>query len=187
MKFMIVALLVSFSAFANDIIKVTDGSIALCKTKVDVLRYQTSAIYRPLSFVRGDDSATLTVEFLRCVQSGEEFKFVRDTSLESRVVKIAAGPFSREDMTMKIERSEVAGVTFSSGGRVYNRNEMKKNWNNTYTQKMPLDRDSFEVDRNGNRFFEMAVSYKVKVINAVTGVIIDSKLEHLGSYRVYVK
>lgn len=187
MKFILVALLMSFSAFANDIIKITDGSIAHCKSKVDVLRYQTSAIYRPLSFVRGNDSATLTVEFLRCVQSGDEFKFVRDTNLENRIVKVEAGPFSREDMTMKVERSEIAGVTFSSRGRVYNRNEMKKNANNTYTQTMPMERDNFEMDRNGNRFFEMAVSYKVKISDAVTCRVLDSKLEHLGSFRVYVK
>ncbi len=187
MKFFFVALLMSFSVFANDIIKVTDGSVALCKSKADVLRYQTSAVYRPLSFVRGEETATLTVEFLRCVQSGEEFRFVRDTSLESRIVIVKAGPFSREDMTIEVKRSEVSGVTFSSGGRVYNRNEMKKNSNNTYTQTMPINRTDFETDRNGDRFFEMTVSYKVKVTNAATGIVIDSKLEHLGSYKVYVK
>ena len=65
MRFIFVALLMSFSAFANDIVKVTDGTTALCNSKADVLRYQTSGIYRPLSFVSGDDSATLTLEFLR--------------------------------------------------------------------------------------------------------------------------
>lgn len=187
MKLILVSLFLSFSAFSNDIVKVSDGSVALCKSKVDVLRYETSAVYRPLSFVRGEEDATLTVEFLRCVQEGSEFKFIRDTSLEGRVVKVMAGPFSREDMTIEIKRSEVAGVTFSSRGRVYNRNEMKKNGNNTYSQTMPLEMANFEVNRNGDRFFDMTVSYKVKMTDVATGKVIDSKLEHLGSFRVFVK
>lgn len=187
MKFIFVALFMSFPVFANDIVKVTDGAAAYCKTKADVLRYQTSGIYRPLSFVRGDETATLTVEFLRCVQSGDDFKFILDTSLESRTVTVKAGPFSREDVTLEVKRSEISGVTFSSGGRVYNRSEMKKNANDTYTQTMPVEMANFEVNRNGDRFFEMTVAYKLKVTDVATGKVVDSKLEHLGSFRVYVK
>ncbi len=188
MKLLLASLmLASFSAFANDIIKVTDGSVALCKSKADVMRYQTSGIYRPVSFVRGDETATLTVEFLRCVQKGDSFVFVRDNNLEGRVVTVEAGPFSREAITVEVKRSDVSGVMFASSGRVYNRNEMKKNVDNTYTQKMPVDSANFEVNRNGDRFFEMTVAYKMKVTNQATGVVIDSKEEFLGSYRVYVK
>ncbi|MES2525503.1 MAG: hypothetical protein V4598_00385 [Bdellovibrionota bacterium] len=180
-------MLVSFSAFANDIVKVTDGSVALCKTKVDVMRYATSGIYRPVSFVRTEDSATLTVEFLRCVQQGDSFAFVRDNSLEKRIVTVKAGPFSREDITVEVKRNDVTGVAFASSGRVYNRGDMKKNADNTYTQKMPIESANFEVNRNGDRFFEMTVAYKVKITNQATGAVLDSKLEHLGSYRIYVK
>lgn len=182
-----ILMLASFSAFANDIVKITDGSVALCKTKADVMRYQTSGIYRPVSFVRGEETATLTVEFLRCVQVGDSFKFVRDNSLEKRVVTIKAGPFSREDLTVEVKRSEVTGVAFASSGRVYNRNEMKKNADSTYTQKMPVEVANFETNRNGDRFFEMTVAYKVKITNQATGAVVDSKMEYLGSYRVYVK
>lgn len=187
MRFIFVALLMSFSAYANDILKVTDGAAAYCKSKADVLRYQTSGVYRPLSFVRSDDSATITVEFLRCVQSGDDFRFVRDNNVEYRTVTVNAGPFNRSDMTVNVKRTEITGVTFSSAGRIHNRSEMKKNSNGTYTQTMPVEMANFEVNRNGDRFFEMTVSYKVEVTDAVTGKVIDSKLEYLGSFRVYVK
>ena len=187
MKFIFVALFMSFSAFANDIINIADGSAAVCKSKADVLRYETSAVYRPVSFVRGEETATLTVEFLRCVQSGDDFKFVRDDKVERRKVTVKAGPFSTQDMTVEIKRTEIAGVSYSSKGRVYNRSEMKKNSNDTYSQTMPIELTNFEANRNGDRFFEMTVSFKVKVTDVETGKVIDSKLEHLGSFKIFVK
>lgn len=179
--------LLSFSAFANDIIKVTDGGAAYCKTKADVLRYQTSGVYRPLKFVRTEDEATVTVEFLRCVQKGEKFLFVRDDSFEGRQVNVLPGPFSRQAMTVSVERKDIAAVTFSSRGRVFSRGEMKRNADHTYSQTMPIELATFEANRNGEHFFEMTVSYQVKVTDELTGVVIDSKTEFLGSYRVYVK
>lgn len=188
MKLILVAfLLVSFSSFANDIIKVVDGTAAFCKTKADVLRFQSYGMYRPVKFERSNDSATLTVEFLRCVQDGEDFKFVRDDRFEGRVLTLEAGPFNREGRKVSIERSDIAAVTFSSNGRIYNRGEMKKHADNTYSQTMPIELTNFEADRNGDHFFEMSVSYKVKVTDKETGAVIDSKLEYLGAYRVYLR
>lgn len=178
---------VSFSAFANDIIRVTDGSAAYCKTKADVLRYQSYGVYRPLKFERTDDEVKLTVEFLRCVKKGENYGFVRDTNFEERTLTIEAGPFSREETKVSIDRSEVSAVAFSSQGRVYHRATLEKNADNTYSQSMPVEMANFEADRNGEHFFEMAVSYKVKVTNQASGQVIDQKLEYLGAYRIYVK
>ena len=188
MRFLLAFLLLtSFGAFANDIIKVVDGSAAFCKSKADVLRYQSYGVYRPLKFVRNADSATLTVEFLRCVKNGEDFMFVRDDRFENRVLTIEAGPFSREGMKVEITRSDVAAVTFNTNGRVYQHAHLKKHADNTYSQTLPIERTNYETNRNGEHFLEMSVSYKVKVTDQNTGKVIDEKVEYLGSYRVYVR
>lgn len=178
-------LFVSFSAFGNDIIKIIDGSSAVCKTKADVFRYQASGVYRPVSFERGTDAVVVTVEFLRCIEREGEFKFVRDDKFENRVVSIQSGPFSRENLNVEIKRSEIGGVSYSTRGRIYSQSPMRKNADNTYSQKIPGGMENLEAD--GDDFFEFTVSYKEKVINQATDEIIDSKQEYLGSYRIYVK
>ncbi len=90
-------------------------------------------------------------------------------------------------MTVKIERREVTGVLFNSLGHVYTRGNLQKNNDHTYTQNLTINRSEFEVNRSGERFFELTVSFKLKITNEATGRVIDSGLEHLGSYRVFIK
>lgn len=180
-------LLVSLSAFGNDIIKVTDGSSAYCKSKADVLRYETSAVYRPVSFTRGNDESKLTVEFLRCVQKGENFLFVRDTQIEKRLVKVLPGPFNPKPMNVLLERSGFGAVTYSSKGKVYFRGELKKNADQTWSQTIPVEMANYEVNTRGDYFFELSLSFKSVVKDADTGKIIDARQDWMGSYRVYVK
>jgi hypothetical protein len=180
-------LFVSLAASANDILKVTDGSVALCKNKVDVLSYRTSLVYRPLSFVRGEEVATLKIEFLRCVQKGSKFFFERDRSVTQREVKIEPGPFSPEETTVRIERSELDLTVFQTTARVLSRTSLKRNADHTYSAQIPIEMTSYETDVNGESFFEMNVSSKMKVVDLLSERMLDSKTEWLGSYRVFLK
>lgn len=188
MRTLLAALMfVSFSAMGGDIIRI-EGGRASCKTKADVLLYQTSAVYRPVNLAQHGETASLTVEFLRCVEQNGKFAFVRDRSFENHTVTVEPGPLHREELAVDVIRNDIQAVTFNTNGFVLNRSEMQRNGDSTYSQTLPIGAmDSLETDRNGERFFEMAVSYKVMIKNRETGKIIDSKREYLGSYRVFVK
>ncbi len=189
MKLLFVILsLVSLSTFANEIIKISDGSVAKCDTKVDVLKYRAQSIYRPLSFEFRNGAADVTVEFLKCVQEGEAFKFVRDTNISERTVTFEAGPMSRDGQTVRIEREKFTLVAFRSDTvRIHSKNELTSNGDNTYSASLPLKVANLQESRDGEKFFEMTVSNKMVMIDEATNRVIDSRIDFLGSYRMTVK
>lgn len=187
MKSLIAALiLLSFSSFASEILKVSDGSVALCESKVDVYRYRAGLVYRPLGFKVIDGNAEVTVEFLKCVQEGDTFKFVTDKNISSRTIVVETA--SREQRTIRIEREKFALVAYRSNDiRLLSRTELADNGNHTYTATLPLVLSDLQVNRDGKRFFEMSLSHKIKLVDDETNRVIDARTDFLGTYRMVIK
>lgn len=185
---LVTLMLTSFSSFATEIIKVSDGSVAKCESKIDVYRYRASMIYRPLSFKIVDGNAEVKVEFLKCIQDGETFRMVQDKNIFERIVVIEPGPFSREQKTIRIEREKFSLIAYRSEDvRLLAKNALSYNGDNTFSATLPLEMSDLQVNRNGQRFFEMTVSHKMKMIDAATNREIDSRVDFLGSYRMVIK
>lgn len=188
MKFLILFSLLSLNTFANEIIKVSDGSVAKCDNKVDVYRYRASLVYRPIDFTYADGKAQVKVEFLRCIQDGETFGFVEDKNIFQRTVVIEPGPFSRETMTIRIEREKFNVVGYRSDDtRLLTKGELQAGRNNKFTATLPIVLGDLQVNRNGDRYFEMTISSKMSMYDAATDRKIDARMDFMGTYRMIVK
>ncbi len=181
-------MLMSFSSFATEIIKVSDGSVAKCESNVDVYRYRAEMIYRPLDFKVVNGNAKVKIEFYKCIQENGEFKFVLDKDIENRTVVIEPGPFSRETTTIRIQREKFSVVAYRSDDtRMLSKNELISNGNHTYSATLPLNLADLQVNRSGQRYFEMTVSFKMTMFDAATNRPIDSRIDFLGTYRMVIK
>ena len=182
MKNLILAAVVVFSGVvsAQDMIKTFDGSIARCESAADVYQYKFHAVYRPLLSKKLKSSTDIKIEFLKCVESKGEFKFVRDNNFQSRTVMV-------EGIEYKIERTEPKLIVSNDMGRIANENTLKKNADNTYSASLNTVGVAYDNSPEGKQSLLVAVQSIFKLTEVSTGKIIDSGYETLGSYRLIVK
>jgi hypothetical protein len=188
MKIFFLLTFISLSAFAGEIIKVSDGSVAECKTSVDFNRYNGTVIYRPLNMDFSEGKAQVNVEFLKCVENNGNYGFVRDGDVFETVVTYQPGPFECDVRVVRIKRELFSVLALGSDETRHIANgELKSLRSGIFSATLPLERSSLEVNRNGNRYFDMVIAYKVKIIDVSTNKVIDSKIDYLGSYRMIIK
>lgn len=185
--FLALCLLVATSSvFADEIIKVVDAGKAECSTLKDFLRYQTTAVYRPLKFVRGNGSSQLTVEFLKCVKTNEGFAFQRQGSIETSEVRVVKGPINDISQTVLVERKGVTLIAYNSTGRILARSVAMRGDDGTYVADLEIDHNQMDSTFAGSKF-EFSLYTVIKITDAETGALIDSGREFLGSYALIVR
>ncbi len=188
MKFLLLLSLLSLNVFANEIIQGSDGSIAKCESKVDVYRYRVNMVYRPLEFKVVDGNAKIKMEFLKCVNDNGVFKFILDKDIATRTVVIEPGPFSTETTTIRIDREKFAVVAYRSDDtRMLSKNDLVSNGDHSYSVTLPLVMGDLQVNRAGQRYFDMSVSFKMTMFDAATNRPIDSRVDFLGTYRMVIR
>lgn len=178
----------SFQALASDLIKTHDGAIATCQSKSDVEKHAIGGIYRPVKIEQSQNSAKITLEFLRCVHNNGQFKFVRDQSIEKR--KSSVTDLSTRDLStveLSMQRSNTSILAFNGKGDLIDRQALKKNADGTYSAKistLALDYDNSPI---GKKSLEIAVQSEFVLDNLFTGENVDRGYENLGSYRLIIK
>lgn len=172
---------------ASDLIKIHDGTIAGCQSKRDVEAHAIGAVYRPVKLEQNEKSAKITVEFLRCVNTNGQFKFVRDQSLEKRksaVTDLSTSDHSKVELVM--ERTNTVILAFNGKGDLIDRKALNRNADGTYSATISTDALEYDNSPVGKKSLEIAVQ-SVFVLNDTKGVLIDRGYENLGSYRLIVK
>lgn len=185
MKSIILAMtvLVSTQAFASDLVKTYDGTIATCQSNVDVESHAIGAIYRPVKLEKSDKTATITIEFLKCTKDG----FVRDLSVEKRVTKVT--DLSTRDLSkveVSMQRSSTQLLAFNGLGELIDRQALNRNEDGTYSAKINIDVLNLDDAPTGKKSLEVAVQSVFELKNS-KGELIDNGFENLGSYRLIVK
>lgn len=179
-------LLASTTVCAGEIIKIIDGSSASCKNLVDYIQLQTSGAYRPLSYDRVDGKSVLKLEFLRCVQTEEGFKFKRATSLEGTYTTTIRNRLGDEEREVVIERKEPTVVAYNTRGRVLAQSAALRNRGGIYVADLDFDENELEATFTGLRF-DFALYTMVVIKDKKTGEIIDSGKKFSGAYALIVR
>ena len=183
----LLSLLVTSAAFATDIIKVIDGGSTTCHNKIDFLRNQTNAIYRPISFTRTENSSLLSVEFYRCVDKGNnEYGFEKVNSINSTEVKTVQSPYQPISRTVTIDRNIMTLTAYNARGRVLAQNVLLQRRNGVYQASLDLNEGDLDFTFVGASF-EFNVFSLTTITDKNTGLVIDSGREFLGSYGLIVK
>ena len=182
MKNLILAAVVIFSGAvsAQEMLKTLDGSVARCESAADVYQHQFHAVYRPLLSKKLTNSTEIKIEFLRCVESNKEFKFVRDDNYQSRTVLVDGAEY-------KIERTEPKLYASSGMGRLASEAKLKKNADNTYTASLNTINVSYDDAPAGKKSVVVGVQSVFTLTEVSTGRVIDNGYETLGSYRLILK
>lgn len=189
MKSMILAsaVLTSAQVMADSLIKTHDGTIATCQSKLDVETHAVGAIYRPVKIEQTESTAKITVEFLKCTSEKNQFKFVRDLSLEKRNSKVT--DFSTTDLSKKeisMTRSNTSLLAFNGKGNLIDKQVLKRNADGTYSVTINTQAAEYDNSPTGKKSFEIAVQSEFTLVDS-TGSLIDTGFENLGSYRLIVK
>lgn len=179
----------SFSTLAvTDLIKTHDGSVVTCKSKSDVSRHVLGGIYRPVKMNKALNSSDITIEFLRCTQSGDSFKFVRDHSFEQRASKVT--DFGTRDLSkrnIQISRSNITLLAYNGKGDLIDRQTLEKNEDGTYSTSITTKALNYDNSPAGRSSFEISVQSQFTLDDLESGANIDRGLENLGSFRLVVK
>lgn len=179
----------SFSTLAvTDLIKTHDGSVVTCQSKADVARHALSGVYRPVKMNKAINSSDITIEFLKCVQSGNSFKFVRDYSFEQRASKVT--DFGTRDLSkrnIQISRSNITLLAYNGKGDLIDRQTLEKNEDGTYSTSITTKALNYDNSPAGRSSFEISVQSQFTLDDLESGANIDRGLENLGSFRLVVK
>lgn len=177
-------LLTSAASFASDLIKLQDGSVATCNSRVDVNRHMFSSVYRPLKFTKTGDSAYIKVEFLRCVESKNgTFGFERETQISSRTVSPILNPDKKIEITRSLFQVTVTDAKYA----IVDRQELTLVEDGVYEATFSTLTDAYENSPAGKKSVIMNVQSKFKMVDLDTAQVIDQGLQHLGGYRIVVK
>lgn len=187
MKILVSALMLSLSTgvMANDLIKMIDGGVARCESRVDVVRHNLSSVYRPLSAVRNGEKVTLRLEFLRCVENkrNNTFGFEREPELMVRTVR----PLLSPDRELNVVRRDLSVVVMNGKGVKVDKQELKEVGAGVYTVTVKTTAEEYDDSPLGKKSLELHVQSIMKITDADTGEVIDQGLEALGAYRIVVK
>lgn len=179
-------LLASTSSFAGEIIKIIDGSSATCNNLVDYIQLQTSGAYRPLSYERVNGKSILTLEFLRCVETEDGFKFQRTTSLEGTYTTTILNRLGKTEREVIIERKEPSVVAYNGRGRILAQSAALRNRGGVYVADLSFDENELESTFTGLRF-DFALYTMVVIKDKKTGKVIDSGKKFSGAYALIVR
>ncbi len=174
MKTFFAALLLSvtLASQATELVKLHDGSVAKCESRIDVARHGLSGVYRPLDITKN----SMNIEFLRCTEREGKFAFVRDFSFESRKVS----PLIAPERKLVVERRKVSLMLVNGKGNLVDQQLLTKEADGIYSVE-------FNMISAKDKPIEMFVQSRYKLIDAETGSVIDEGLESLGSFRLLAK
>ena len=185
MKLLLAAFVLSLSSLthANDLIKLLDGSVARCESRIDVARHNITGVYRPVSVVREGEMAEIRIEFLRCVESKTKFGFEREAEIEARSVR----PVMTPERELLVERSKISLVVMNGKGELVDRQEMSKGLNGLYIVRVKTEGRDYDDSPEGKKSLEIHVQANYKITDTETGNVIDQGRDAYGSYRLIVK
>lgn len=174
----------SFSGLASEIIKLQDGSIARCESKVDVARHNFSSVYRPLEFKHDGSVAFVKVEFLRCLEDKNgKFSFKRDTEIGARNVTTALNT----NRVYQVTRSKILVTVANGKGELADRQELTSIEDGIYSGHFSVIAKEYDDSPLGKKSLVMHVQSMRKIVDLDTAEVIDQGLEHLGAYRIIIK
>lgn len=176
--------LLSFSSLASEIIKLQDGSVAVCESKVDVARHTFSSVYRPLEYKQDGATGYIKIEFLRCMEDKNgKFSFKRDTDLGVRTINPVLNP----NQTLELTRSKLMVTVTNGKSAVVDRQELTLVQDGIYTATFSVVSSEYDPSPAGKKSLLIHVQSLRKIIDLDTAEVLDQGLEHLGAYRIVIK
>ena len=112
MKFLLMALLslAATNTFALETIKVLDGKVAYCKTKLDQYRARLGAYSLNATGISVDDekiSITTELKFLKCVNSGDEYAWEETSAMAEHQHNVPNADGSTRTVTVVANKAEL--------------------------------------------------------------------------------
>jgi hypothetical protein len=185
-KIILVLALISTSLFAGtefNTVKVSDGKVALCKTKYDLYRSKTgvySAKATSVTLEEGNISFEVNLKFLACVEENEVFKFV----YKKPYAKFQWPTLNRES-TVTTQANDVRLKAFKDGVYKVLTNQLledEENQTKTITVSLSdvLNNSDSEI---GKGSFDFWIVKKMNYTILNEGVDFND-LVNFGSYRI---
>ncbi|MFP5386327.1 MAG: hypothetical protein ACLGHN_09635 [Bacteriovoracia bacterium] len=181
----LIALCVLITSFVSHagLIKLLDGTVARCNSKVDAARHEISGVYRPVALGSKGNRAVIKIEFLRCTEENDKFTFKRVIDFENHTIS----PLLSPDRRIQIENKNLELIVANGNGKLVDRVSLKKGSDGLYSGSINLITTQYDNSPVGKKSLVIHIQSIMKITDADNGMIIDEGLRPYGSYRIVVK
>jgi len=185
MKSVLFLLTLSLYSFSTEVVKVRDGSVALCETKLDVLQSQISNFYSIQTIEKKvkeeNREVSILINFYQCIEIDGQFKMVKNENHSFSQYKFYDKNIQRIDLKKEL-------VVYNETYELIEKLELNLR-GATQEVKLVLNTSSLSVNHyplaqdKGNYFFNIAMDSTSEFSSS------DSTLKDIvryGAYRIFV-
>lgn len=175
MKSLLLAFAILSSMVAHaDVVKIFDGTSAVCQSKADVASHTIYGAYRPVTLRQNGDFTVVEIEFLKCVEKNGEFAFERDMNFDD---KETLSPYEPQQH-IRIKRKKLELVANDLNGESVVRGSLVKKASGLFEASLKLPESSM---------IDFHVQSVIQITDLDTGVVLDEGLDAYGGFRLIIR